>query len=223
MRKGLFLLGFAFTVLSGAAQNGCKVLMPSVSVNYSGECKNGLADGYGEAYGTDHYKGKFKKGWPHGKGTYTWVTGEVYRGEWKKGMRHGQGSYTFFVGDRDSTITGRWVRDKYVGTGNSELDYQVLYKNNIGRITVTRIGDGREIRFKFLRNGGEVPVSNLLLYGDSGSELHEWAMDGFEDIEFPFTTKVIFSVANDFGAATLKCELRLKILKPGTYQVYIYL
>ena len=67
-------------------QSECKVLKDEISIEYKGDCKDGLAHGQGEATGIDHYKGSFKKGFPHGEGTYKWYTGESYEGQWKKGI-----------------------------------------------------------------------------------------------------------------------------------------
>jgi hypothetical protein len=37
------------------------------------------------------YEGEWVKGNRHGKGTYTYPSGEVYSGDWYKNERHGQG------------------------------------------------------------------------------------------------------------------------------------
>ncbi|MDZ7607199.1 MAG: hypothetical protein U5K79_16780 [Cyclobacteriaceae bacterium] len=52
-----------------------------------GECKKGLANGQGNAKGTDEYEGQFKDGLPHGTGTYIWANGDVYTGAWKKARK----------------------------------------------------------------------------------------------------------------------------------------
>jgi len=221
-----FLIVTAFVCLLMEAnlngQKACKVLMPGISLHYKGTCKNGLAHGEGEAYGVDYYQGYFKKGLPDGEGIYKWSTGEVYKGNWRKGMRQGMGTFSFKTHGMDTTIVGKWVKDKFFGAGQSKSLYLITYKNNIGRVTITRISDGKEIRLKFLRHGGEVPVSGLLLYGDSGTVMNEYTFQGFDNVDYPFIGKITFSVMNDFGAASLYCELRFKILKPGDYQIYIF-
>ena len=205
-----------------AAQERCRVLMSTISVHYEGDCKKGLADGKGEAYGVDHYIGHFKKGLPDGKGVYKWATGEIYKGSFKKGMRQGMGTYTFKVAGKDSTLTGKWVKDKFVGNTEKTRVYSVLYKNNISRITVNRLGDGNEIRIKFYRNGGEIAVGGLMLIGDSGNVMTDRSFTGFDRVDFPFTGKLLFSVPNDFYTATLSCELRFRINVPGSYEVRIF-
>lgn len=225
MKKSYFLIVwmaifYSPTELTG--QGKCKVLMPGISLHYQGHCKKGLANGYGEAYGVDTYNGYFKKGLPDGEGTYKWAKGELYTGHWRKGLRHGMGSFTFKQNGKDTTLAGLWVDDKFKGKGEATQNYLITYKNNIGRVSVSKVGDGREIKFKFLRHGGEIPVSDLLLYGDSGIVMNERAFQGFDNVDFPFVAKITFSVMNDFGAASLSCELRFKIMKPGSYEFHIF-
>src|SRR5487761_2731539 len=74
----------AFLLMASAlAQThaSCKVLDPELQGTYVGGCKNGLADGYGEASGTAHYEGQFKAGRKDGKGVKTWPDGDRYDGE----------------------------------------------------------------------------------------------------------------------------------------------
>ena len=48
---------------------------------------------------------QFSKGRAHGRGAYTWITGETYDGEWVMGMKEGQGVWK--TNDGDSYI-GEW-------------------------------------------------------------------------------------------------------------------
>ena len=123
-----FIFCLWFLTLLSFGQTDCKVLKAEISLIYKGECKNGLAHGFGEASGKDFYKGKFKNGLPHGEGTYEWGLGEVYEGNWRKGLRHGTGKYSFFANGRDTTIGGRWVNDEYVGE-----KYKWILNNYHGR------------------------------------------------------------------------------------------
>ena len=215
-----FLALYAIQPVSG--QSNCKVLKPEISLNYKGDCKNGLAHGKGEAFGTDQYTGQFKKGYPDGEGTYKWAAGEIYTGHWKRGMRHGAGELSLVENNKDTTIVGKWVKDKYVGLGTSSSQYKITYKNNIGRITVNRMGPGNQIRFKFMRNGGEIAPGNFLLYGDSGTTSAFRQFLGYEHIEFPLKGRITFSVPNNFNTATLNCELSFIMIEPGSYEIYIY-
>ncbi|MBE9512033.1 MAG: hypothetical protein IMY71_14285 [Bacteroidetes bacterium] len=218
-----FIFCLWFLALLSFGQTDCKVLKAEISLIYKGDCKNGFAHGDGDASGRDHYIGEFKKGLPHGKGTYDWSTGEIYEGYWRKGLRHGAGNYSFFSNGMDTTITGRWVNDEYVGEKSSTQTYKVLYKDNIGRIKFVRFGGGGDIRIRFLQSGGEIPVQNPMLSGDSGTMKIERFFTGFENAEFPFTGKVVFYAPSVWGASIMRCELRFEINEPGKWDVYIYL
>jgi len=205
------------------AQSTCKVLIPGIGSSYTGSCKNGLADGQGEASGIDQYKGEFKKGLPDGSGTYIWQTGEIYKGEWKKGLRDGKGEYTFKVVGRDSVITGIWKGDKFVGK-EAVASYLVTYRNSIGRVSCVKMGTNRNyVNYKFSRAGVvESNMNDLVLQGTSGVETLNSSFIGFEGVTFPFVGKVRFTAPNALNTSTLNCELRLTINEPGEWVVTLY-
>src|SRR5438045_9038664 len=70
----------------------CVVEKESLKGSYSGDCRNGKANGKGKAVGTDSYEGEFKSGQPEGDGTYTWDNGNRYTGKFVKGLRDGKGT-----------------------------------------------------------------------------------------------------------------------------------
>ena len=205
-----------------SAQSNCKVLLPKIGDLYAGSCKQGLANGQGEAFGIDRYKGEFKKGFPDGTGIYFWQTGETYNGEWKKGLREGRGKYTYKYMDRDSVLAGVWKGDKYVGE-RALASYVIEYRNNIGRVTCMKVGDRPYVKYKFLSSGGELHnITSLLMQGSSGSESSTTSFSGFEQVIFPFKGKVTFAAPNTLNTATLSCELRVIINEPGSWIVTIF-
>ena len=156
------------------SQNNCKVLKPGIDSTYTGDCKQGLANGQGTASGVDRYTGEFKKGLPDGTGTYIWINGDKYEGQWKKGLREGSGKYTTAYNGRDSVITGIWQSDKYIGE-ESIKPYVILFRNGVTRVSCIRTGDQPlRVSYKFTRGGTSSehtsPISNLLLQGSSGGE-----------------------------------------------------
>jgi hypothetical protein len=204
------------------SQTPCKVLKLQIAGTYSGECKNGLAEGKGESTGEDFYKGEFVKGLPDGAGTYTWENGATYTGQWKKGMRDGNGIFTQKLSGKDSTLVGEWKNDKYLGNPNNPA-YVIEYTNSIGRVTVIRAGERPYVQYKFSRGGaGTNEISNLLLQGSSGTENNQTPFTGFEQVTFPFKGKVAFNVPNSFRTGILSCELRFTIFKPGAWIVTMY-
>ena len=102
-----FILAYAAPNV-GAVQTKCEVLDPELKGSYSGSCKDGLADGYGEAIGTARYQGEFKAGRKHGKGVKNWPSGDRYDGEFAEDRKHGRGVYTW--GPRSA-----WAGEKYSG------------------------------------------------------------------------------------------------------------
>ena len=118
IRKNPILTFLLILFVSGAgfAQSDCEVKLEAISGTYEGGCKKGMAEGKGTAKGEDTYVGDFKKGLPHGTGTYTWANGDVYVGEFKKGLKEGEGKLTVDLGEgQKREQTGFWLKDRYVG------------------------------------------------------------------------------------------------------------
>jgi hypothetical protein len=78
------------------SRDKCIVVDADIAGNFSGECIDNYAEGYGVAKGRDEYRGDFKKGEAHGKGQYShgsqsrWST-EVFRGSYFRGAKNGFG------------------------------------------------------------------------------------------------------------------------------------
>jgi len=212
-----------FMLATGVKGQGtCEVLIPRLKGTYTGECQNNLAHGYGEAVGEDYYIGNFRKGLPNKIGTYKWSDGGIYEGEWKKGLRHGYGKYIYKYAGKDSVLIGYWEKDIYLGY-EIEPPYVVEYRNNVGRVTFSKISDkGNYVRIKFMRGSNEfTEISDLLLQGSSGSENTSRAFTAFENAEFPFKGKVVFTAPNAFHSATIRCEMRYRILESGSWEVKV--
>lgn len=100
----------------------CVVLDPELQANYSGGCKDGLAEGDGAARGAAQYEGGFKAGRKHGKGVKIWRTGDRYEGDFVEDRREGSGTYTWgrlsaWAGEKYS---GEWRNDRRHGFGAYE-------------------------------------------------------------------------------------------------------
>ncbi len=119
------------------AQEDCKVLSKALDGEYTGDCKKGLAQGIGEAKGIDTYKGEFKKGLPHGTGTYIWAGGNSYEGGFRDGMKDGKGKMVFRKeNETDSIVTGYWSKDDYVGL--TLMGYEVISKSGTISLILVR-------------------------------------------------------------------------------------
>lgn len=202
-----------------AQEKGCIVLKEEISENYEGECKKGLAHGQGIASGLDKYEGMFKKGLPQGKGTYNYSDGAIYKGEWRKGLRNGKGEYTFKIDGKDSVITGYWKDDKYIGKSKNEKGYQITLQRGIEMYSVQKLNEtDNRIEIYFERNAKRFIPPDLLMTTSSGYETTYGNNVVIEDIRYPFTGSIRYTVLNKLGTNRVNCELEYTIEKPGKWQ-----
>jgi len=67
-----------------------------------------------QSFSNGSYKGELKDGFPHGKGTMTYASGDKYVGEWKDNYLNGKGTYTFPDGGK---YVGEFKNHKHNGKG----------------------------------------------------------------------------------------------------------
>lgn len=204
------------------AQELCKVLLPQISGSYEGGCKKGLAHGQGKAKGTDHYEGQFRAGYPDGKGTYVWSTGEKYTGQWKNGKRNGIGEYTFLDNGKDTTNRGQWTDDQY--TGPVYAKPEVLQKDGVDRYSFQKNGDLRKrVLINFYQNGMRNTVlNNLLLSSGSGYETTLGISTGYDEVTFPVTIKISYTTMNKLNSMPVNVRFEFEISEPGDWVVDIH-
>jgi len=118
--RTLLAAGLALALLPPLARAAekCKLVDPELQRLYLGACKDGLATGYGYAYGTATYRGGFKAGKKSGYGVKTWPNGDRYAGQFRDGYKWGEGTYTWGRGPwQGERYTGHYVRDQRQGYG----------------------------------------------------------------------------------------------------------
>jgi len=210
---------FALSLIDAFSQENCKVLKPEIAGEYSGDCKNGLADGKGIAKGQDKYEGKFKKGLPNGQGIYTWASGEVYKGSWKEGKKDGEGKFTFKSRGYDTTTIGIWKDDVFYRV-KVPAAYDVHRINGIKRYTVKRNGDGEKITLAIMKNGANnSAVYGLTFYCTSGTTYSVGPKIGYENVIFPCTMKILYSTRSSFNGGTIYCEFEVEFKTPGKWDI----
>ncbi len=215
----MFIIALVLSQFNAFSQDPCKVLKPEISGKYTGDCKNGLADGKGVAEGTDKYEGKFKNGLPNGQGSYRWATGEVYTGSWKEGKRNGEGKYTFKSKGVDSITNGIWKNDTFVRI-KTISPYTVHRVEGIKRYTVDRFGDGEKISLSIMKDGNNnSTVSGLTFFCTSGMTYSVGPKRGYENIIFPCTVRIIYTTLNSYNAAAINCEFEIEIKTPGIWEI----
>jgi len=223
-KQSIFFITFFIISVVISGQGDCKVLMKGIDLRYAGQCKKGLANGEGEAWGVaDHYTGRFRKGLPHGKGTYEYAGDAVYTGLWLNGMRHGEGTLRFRLNGKDTLQAGIWDMDKYTGKKSLTAGYRIVEMRSIDRVKVYRQGEGNEVRYYFRVVSGNPEVSNEQYSGSSGSEADWSGQHGFRHCEFPFTTEVRFQMWNKFMTARYEVVVKVEITEPGTWIIELNL
>lgn len=172
----LFLGTFLFLAPTISFSQDCKVLDPNLTGSYTGDCKNGKADGKGKAVGIHTFEGEFKAGLPDGQGFYTDNLGNSFKGYFKKGKKEGQGLATIKTEKGiDSVLTGFWKRDIYIGL--FEAPYKIISKSYM----VNTVSVNSESSNNF-------PTIEVALESVTGG-----SVDLHGDIPKPTLTEVIFN------------------------------
>lgn len=212
---------FSFLILISASafsQSECKVLLPELSGSYTGKCKNGLANGKGEAIGKDSYVGKFKNGLPHGKGKYTWSTGEHFDGVWKKGKRHGVGTYVIKTTKKDSILHGIWKDDKFVEIIIPD-SYEITYKNNISSYSVKKISEGNKVEFKITQRGTTANIRDLYVNSSSGTTYYNGSVFGVEHFQLPVKVKLTYKIPSAMDQSETNIDFEIEFIDNGNFLV----
>ncbi|MEL7119893.1 MAG: hypothetical protein AAFO07_10640 [Bacteroidota bacterium] len=218
------LFGFAFLVVftlnwnQAQAQTkakNCKVLLKSIQGSYDGLCLKGLASGEGTAEGEEKYKGTFKKGYPHGNGTYTYKNGDVYKGEFKQGKRNGKGKLTKLIGEDKY---GVWKSDEFVRELFEE-EHQVVIYRNISTVRCKVINqNSTRIEFRFT---GGANIEEFDLNIPSGEVIQNSNVIRVENVNFPTQFRANYKVWNKLQTELLDVVLDVKLESEGNWQVNI--
>lgn len=115
-----FCLAVATSAPTAARASSCFVQDRDISSEYSGDCVDGKAHGFGAAKGRDTYVGGFQHGLKHGKGRYVWGQGgDVYEGDYLRDEWHGKGRYIWgsHAPDPGSIYVGQFRKGKIDGRG----------------------------------------------------------------------------------------------------------
>jgi len=215
--KNLLLILFLFGNII-YAQDKCTVSLPNLSGSYTGECKKGLANGKGTATGIDSYTGEFRKGYPEGTGTYHWADGTSYEGEWKLGMKDGKGKMIY----RDSTVTGYWREDRYLGV-KLTAPYEIITNRSVDRYSVSKTrSTPNMVEIRITQGGADnTTISGLSLSFDSGSEFRMGNVFGIQNVNFPVIIKVIYTTWTQLHTVQFEATFEFRINEPGYWQVNI--
>jgi hypothetical protein len=215
----LALLFFPLCLANSQENGECKVLVPALVGVYQGGCKDGLAQGKGSANGTDAYTGVFRNGYPNGKGTYTWASGNTYKGDWNMGKRDGNGVFTGRLDGKDTVMAGLWKDDNFIGAKPSPP--RIIMKYNVVSTTFTRTGDGNKIAISFYQNGIVNYLESISIVANNGSEVKTGNITNFFDIRFPFHCKINYQSWNGLRTQLFDCVLEFEISQPGSWDLRV--
>jgi hypothetical protein len=219
----------------------CKVLLESLTLEYKGDCKKGMANGTGVAIGDGvKYEGEFKKGLPHGEGTLTFEDGRIFKGEWKQGEVYGYGELKDTSGATKSgyfkgTITGF----RYMGEDKSSLaGYKVIETERLDNATYTFVnGDpqGNRVAIKIFENNIR-EITNFEILEITGGVIQLITNEGgrlnaeIERVTFPVTIGIRYIIPYGTQDRTLPGgvdnlnsprRMRFTISEPGSWTVSI--
>ncbi len=216
------ILAFLFGGSSLDAQKTCKVLLPDIAQSYEGGCKDGLAHGKGSAQGLDSYVGRFSRGLPQGKGTYTWADGRVYEGEWQQGLREGKGTMTYPAEGKDSIQAGFWKDDIYVGKALIPA-YSVGRQSGVVRYSINKINEmGAGFRVAFYQGGRfNSDIEGLTMASESGTEYQSGRFMGIENAIVPYQVSIRYRTWNLLHTQQSDVVFEFTINEPGTFEVSI--
>ncbi len=214
-----FTVIFILSGITAYSQDAdCKVNMPSISGKYTGECKKGLAHGQGTSQGIDLYTGSFRFGLPQGIGTYTWADGSRFEGHWSKGMKDGGGKMV----TKDSTYTGIWKADQYIG---KELipSYKIDRSQNITKYSFFKSKSTYNvIRIRFFQGAVETGgLKSVDIASSTGEQFHDGTVYGIQNPVFPIDVRIKFVADNSFGQSQFEAYFDFTINEPGAWDVKI--
>jgi len=217
----LFVLYPATEIQAG---DECEVLLPEISEEYEGGCRNGLAHGMGEASGDDRYEGRFRRGFPDGRGTYVWSDGSIYEGRWREGKRDGRGVYKFIEDGVMKTKSGVWQADTFLRERVSR-PYTVGHVLNVERYTVKKIADEPDRILVTLQHGGRKNISarNFTFLLDGTGETYSIGhQTGYQNVDFPAQCRITYETPGRFRQVVYRVLLEIDIREPGDWLITIY-
>jgi len=205
------------------AQKECQVLKPEISGIYTGKCKKGLAHGKGLAVGTDTYEGRFSKGLPAGRGTYTWADGRVFIGEFSDGIIEGNGTMTYPTARGDSIVTGIWKDDTYYGPIPIP-PYKIDRSLSVVRWSIKKINDmGAGVRIGiFLGGNYNVGITDFSMASDTGEQITLGSRYGIQNAVVPYKVYLKYRTWNHLRTQQHDVIFEFTINEPGTFEVAIH-
>jgi hypothetical protein len=211
---------------SSDSNKECKVMLVSVSENYEGFCKNGLAHGEGVASGLHTYEGEFIAGYPDGEGTYTWHEERVYTGNWRKGKQYSFGVLDFVEDGAEKKLSGFWYDGELQVLSDDDRSFRIISERGVVSTSIRRQGSdySGKIFLRFRRNGENVQnvISQLNVSHSSGNMPNQPGTNStleytIEDANFPLELFVSYKIPNIMNTTQIDNRVQIIISEPGQY------
>lgn len=213
----IFLLLNINILYAQDSSKSCKVEMKSLDGIYKGECKNGYANGKGEAIGYHRYVGLFKNGLPNGMGTYYFSDSIFYTGNFQDGIKEGKGEMHYLRnGLPDSVLKGYWSGNEY--TGKKYTTYSLMDNSGYDQVLISSSQESGNTLTMSMSN--ELALSELVAVdGSFIKKLNEFPSGGkttvvYELSSFPVKIEAIFSNGR---------ALDLELYKKANWNVQLHL
>jgi hypothetical protein len=218
MKSILVALVLTFSCIFAYCQDiSGPVLKKELVGKYEGELKKGLAHGEGIAVGLDSYTGHFAKGLPERLGTYTFSNGDIYRGEFLRGLFSGKGVFTYKKAVGDSILEGYWEAGKYVGK-TMVAPYEISNKTGSVNPSIICSGDGNKVEIVVFDPYNKYIIPQIMAMGQFTQQTY-YARNLFFDAVFPLSFDIRYSCTNKMRSGIIDSTIRIKINKPGNWQI----
>lgn len=212
----------------------CKVLVLNIGVSYKGECKDGLADGQGEARGRHRYNGLFKFGKPNGYGIYYYDDSTYHAGNFLEGQKEGKGEMHFMhQGKPDSTIKGYWSGNEF--RGKKYITYAFNGASRFDRYDISPTPEsGRTITFDISTTSGSPSGYPSDFQGQPGYVLmledlsagNNVIIRQLSEVNTPTKTHVTYDISAFpvvlYGKLSNGDNFQLDLYKPAKWTVKFY-
>lgn len=217
----LIIISLVLLQSINAQNESCSVLLDKISGQYTGKCKDGLANGKGKSVGEDTYIGIFKDGLPHSRGKYLYKNGDLFKGSFKKGKKDGKGKFNYSLNGAKYTLIGYWKDDDYVGLTDPDISYRVTSSSGIPDYKVEKnesvYNSGNGITFSIKSAFTEFLPRDLRIDNSSGQYFQSGKKFGVNQFFLPLHCEISYTIL--VGTIRKQCRFIIDIIEDGRYTV----
>lgn len=99
----------------------------------------------------------------------------------------------------------------------------MVSSNNVLRYNIMKVGEGNQVEFSIYQNGAPTTdYRNLIIDNSNGYLFSSGSNKGVDNILFPFTCKLEYSLPTTFKVSNFDADFEIEINEPGKWQITIY-